>query len=56
MADLRHTLDKETRKRHFPEMDGGKGDKPRPSDKDSRQRFKDNYDRIFRKPSSTGDH
>jgi hypothetical protein len=25
MADLRHKLDKETRKRHFPEMDGGKG-------------------------------
>lgn len=49
MTDKRHKLDKKTRQRHFPEYDGGKGSKPRISNRDSRKAFDDNWDRIFRK-------
>ena len=49
MTDLRHKLDKETRRRHFPEMDGGKGSRQRQSTPESRKRFEDNWDRIFKK-------
>ena len=44
--DMRHKLDKETRQRHFPEYDGGKGSKPRQSTQENRDRFKANYDKI----------
>lgn len=49
MADLRHRLDKETRKRHFPEMEGGKGSRHRQSTPESRKKFEDNWDKIFKK-------
>ena len=41
-----HTLDKETRRRHFPEFDGGKGSHPRSSTKETREVYKDNFDAI----------
>ena len=44
-----HKLDKETINRHFPEKNGGKGDKPRNSTAESRKRYADNYDKIFGK-------
>ena len=44
-----HKLDKETINRHFPEKNGGKGDKPRNSTAESRKRYEDNYDKIFGK-------
>ena len=47
MADQRGKLDKETRDRHFPEYNGGKGSKPRNSTAQSRQAYKDGWDRIF---------
>jgi len=47
MADQRGKLDKETRDRHFPELNGGKGSKPRNSTAQSRQAYKDGWDRIF---------
>jgi len=47
--DLRHKLDKETRKRHFPEMDGGKGSRQRQSTPESRKKFEENWDKIFKK-------
>jgi len=47
MADHRGKLDKETRDRHFPETNGGKGSLPRKSTKSSRQAYADNWDRIF---------
>ena len=47
MADHRGKLDKETRDRHFPELNGGKGSLPRKSTKSSRQAYSDNWDRIF---------
>jgi len=46
MSDMRHKLDKETRQRHFPEYDGGKGSRPRRSTSESRDKFKANYDKI----------
>ena len=49
MADLRHKLDKETRKRHFPEMDGGKGSKPRRAAEETRKAYAEGWDRIFKK-------
>ena len=47
MPDQRHKLDKETRDRHFPEYNGGKGSKPRNSTAQSRQAYKDGWERIF---------
>jgi len=44
--DMRHKLDKETRQRHFPEYDGGKGSRQRKSKPESRDKFKVNYDKI----------
>ena len=49
MKDQRGKLDKETRDRHFPELNGGKGSKPRNSTTQSRQAYKDGWDRIFGK-------
>jgi stalled ribosome alternative rescue factor ArfA len=46
MSDMRHKLDKETRQRHFPEYDGGKGSRQRKSTSESRDKFKANYDKI----------
>lgn len=41
-------LDKKTLNRHFPNKGhGGKGDHARKSTKESRQRYRDNYDKIF---------
>lgn len=47
MPDQRGKLDKETRDRHFPELNGGKGSLPRKFTKSSRQAYSDNWDRIF---------
>jgi hypothetical protein len=47
MADHRHKLDKETRDRHFPEYNGGKGSRPRKFATNSSQSYKDGWDRIF---------
>jgi len=44
-----HKLDKETRDRHFPEFNGGKGSRPRVSTAQSRQAYADGWDRIFNK-------
>jgi hypothetical protein len=44
--DLFKKLDKETRDRHFPEKNGGKGSQARKSTKSSREAFKSNYDNI----------
>ena len=49
LVDLRHKLDKETRKRHFPEMDGGKGSKPRRATEETRKAYAEGWDRIFKK-------
>ena len=38
--------------RHFPEKNGGKGAHARKSTAESRQRFRNNYDLIFRKDSN----
>lgn len=46
---LVHKLDKETRDRHFPEYNGGKGSYARKTTTESRKAFSDNYDRIFGK-------
>lgn len=46
MASKLHTLDKKTRDRHFPELNGGKGSYPRTSTKESREIFKANFDAI----------
>ena len=43
---LVHKLDKETRDRHFPEYNGGKGSHARKSTPSSREVFKSNYDKI----------
>ena len=43
---LIHKLDKETRSRHFPESNGGKGSHARKSTQSSRKSFKSNYDAI----------
>ncbi len=42
-------LDKATRDRHFPEVNGGKGSKPRTSTAESRKKYADNWDKIFGK-------
>ena len=47
MADHRGKLDKETRDRHFPELNGGKGSRARKSTAQSRKAYADNWDRIF---------
>jgi hypothetical protein len=47
MPDQRGKLDKETRDRHFPEWNGGKGSLPRKSTQASRKAYADNWDRIF---------
>jgi len=47
MTDHRGKLDKETRDRHFPELNGGKGSKPRKSTADSRKAYSDGWERIF---------
>lgn len=53
MADMRHTLDKSTVNRHFPEYDhGGKGAHQRRSTKSSRDAYSVGYDRIFSKSNS----
>jgi hypothetical protein len=53
MADMRHTLDKKTASRHYPEWEhGGKGQHPRRSTKSSRDAYSVGYDRIFRKSNS----
>jgi len=44
-----HKLDKETRNRHFPESNGGKGSHARKTTAESRQAYRDSYDRIFGK-------
>ena len=41
-----HKLDKETRNRHFPESNGGKGSHARKSTVESRTVYKSNYDAI----------
>ena len=41
-----HKLDKETRNRHFPESNGGKGSHARKSTQISRTVYKSNYDKI----------
>lgn len=40
------SLDKATRDRHFPELNGGKGSKPRKSTDATRDAFKKGYDAI----------
>ena len=52
MADMRHTLDKKTINRHFPEYNGSKGQHPRRSTKSSRDAYSVGYDRIFSKGNS----
>ena len=47
MPDQRGKLDKETRDRHFPELNGGKGSRARKSTAQSRKAYADNWDRIF---------
>ena len=47
MKDHRGKLDKETRDRHFPEYNGGKGSRARKSTAQSRKAYADNWDRIF---------
>ena len=47
MKDQRGKLDKETRDRHFPELNGGKGSRPRKFTKSSTKAYADNWDRIF---------
>ncbi len=47
MKDHRGKLDKETRDRHFPELNGGKGSRARKSTQASRKAYADNWDRIF---------
>lgn len=42
-------LSKETRDRHFPELNGGKGSKRRTETNESRKKYEDNYDKIFSK-------
>ena len=44
--NLIHKLDKETRNRHFPESNGGKGSHARKSTVESRTVYKSNYDDI----------
>ena len=44
-----HKLSKETRDRHFPESNGGKGSKPRTSTSETRKKYEDNWDKIFGK-------
>jgi hypothetical protein len=44
--NLIHKLDKETKDRHFPESNGGKGSHARKSTAESRETFKSNYDNI----------
>ncbi len=39
-----HKLDKETRNRHFPESNGGKGGHARKSTAETRQAYGDGYD------------
>jgi hypothetical protein len=41
-----HKLDKETQKRHFPNLNGGKGDGNRTSTSGTRKAFKSGYDSI----------
>ena len=41
-----HKLSKETRDRHFPESNGGKGSKPRTSTQETRDNYKKGYDAI----------
>ena len=41
-----HKLDKETRNRHFPESNGGKGSKPRTQTNETRAKYKSMYDQI----------
>lgn len=41
-----HKLDKATRDRHFPEVNGGKGSHARTSTKESRDTYKANFDAI----------
>jgi hypothetical protein len=54
--NLIHKLDKETRNRHFPESNGGKGSHARKSTVESRTVYKSNYDAIdwSYSPSSSG--
>ena len=55
MADMRHTLDKKTADRHFPNWShGGKGDHARKSSTDSRARYSANWDKIFGKVKDNG--
>jgi hypothetical protein len=41
-----HKLDKETRNRHFPESNGGKGGHARKSTKETREAYKANFGTI----------
>tara|TARA_R100001369_G_scaffold13438_1_gene27800 strand:- start:186 stop:362 length:177 start_codon:yes stop_codon:yes gene_type:complete len=55
MADNRHTLDKETVNRHFPEYDhGGKGSHARQYNSASKSAYADGWDRIFGKGKGKG--
>jgi len=47
MTDMRHKLDKETRERHFPNYDGGKGSKPRKSTHKTRTAYSEGWNRIW---------
>ena len=44
--NMLHKLDKETRNRHFPESNGGKGSKPRTQTSETRAKYKSMYDQI----------
>jgi len=42
-----HKLSKRDQKKHFPEMNGGKGDCPRQFTKAGNDSYRDNFDKIF---------
>jgi hypothetical protein len=46
MANMLGKLDKETRARHFPESNGGKGSHARKSTKETREVYKTKFDAI----------
>ena len=49
MPDMRHKLKPEIAERHFPNWThGGKGQHARKGTAESRQAFRDNWDRIFK--------
>ena len=55
MADMRHTLDKKTVNRHFPEYDhGGKGGHARRVTVDTIKAYSTGWDKIFNKGKDHG--